>query len=185
VNPHKTPSDALVDMIASGALRVRIDVYHHFPDSPGGRLEVGISAAANLSVVPYIEPAVRAVLTLSQKEQPMPSEITVDVTNETISLGFTDRTGEATSAPTGLDPISFTSDNNAVATVAVDPNNPLQGDITPTGAGTVNLGIQPDPPTVNGGQPLTEPDGSPFPAAGTVALTVDPGAATGERLTLS
>jgi hypothetical protein len=113
----------------------------------------------------------------------MPTIVTVDTTNETITLGFTDRIPEPTAPPANLGAVSFTSDNPAIATVAVDPNNPLVGDITPTGAGVVNLGIGPLVDTA--GAPLLEADGTAFPQPDAQQLTVNPGAAVGDRLTLA
>lgn len=109
----------------------------------------------------------------------MPGTINVDTTNETVSLDFTDDKGNKTDAPAGAT-IAFTTSDATIATIAVDAANPLQGDITPAGApGNVQIGA-----TSNG--TALEADGTTaIPDPDSVTLTVDPGAAAGERLTLA
>ena len=107
----------------------------------------------------------------------MPSNVDVDTTNETATLTFVDDKGNETPAPAGAT-VTFSSDNEAVATVASDPANPTVGAITPVAPGDCNIGVD-----VQGAM---EPDGvTPLPSPDPVALHVDPGAAAGERLTLS
>lgn len=111
----------------------------------------------------------------------MPGQITVDTTNETVTLAFYDDKQNVTNAPDGAQ-VAFSSDNEAVATVATDPANPLQGDVSPTGIGSANLGAT---LTDANGQPLMEPDGTtPFSVA-PVAVTVTAGAAESAGLVLS
>lgn len=102
--------------------------------------------------------------------------ISVDTANETATIEFVDDKGNKTDAPANAS-VTFTSDNAAVATITTDPANPLQGNISPTGVGTVMIGA-----TIGG---ATGPDGTtPLPNPDPVALTVNPGAAVGERLTV-
>lgn len=110
----------------------------------------------------------------------MPGQITVDTTNETVTLEFQDDHGDTAATPDGA-VVAFTSDNPAVATVAVDSANPLQGDITPVTVGTANIGA-----TIAdaSGAPINEPSGQPF-AVSAVAVTVSPGPAAGAALVLS
>ncbi len=161
----------LADGLRTGTLLVSID--HHF-----------MNDTLTLIRVPNTSPAVSAKLALGTKEDPMPGTITIDTTNETVTLSFQDRLGEDTAAPANLGPVAFTTDDPAVATVATDAANPLQGDITPVGAGTVNIGV--DALVDTAGATLVEADGvTPFPVPSPQALTVNPGAAVGDRLALS
>lgn len=105
----------------------------------------------------------------------MPGQVTVDTTNETVTLTFYDDKGNVTDAPAGVS-VTFTSDNAAVATVASDANNPLQGDITMVAPGTANIGA-----SISG---ATEPDGNPF-TVSPVLITVSPGPAATAGLVLS
>lgn len=105
--------------------------------------------------------------------------MTVDTTDETVTLSFVDDKGNETPAPAAVNVpggVVFTSDTPAVATVAPDPNNPLVGNITPVAPGDCNIAA--NVPNA------TEPDGSPMADPDPVALHVDPGAAVGERLTV-
>lgn len=118
--------------------------------------------------------ATKALLTIGDN---MPGAITVDTTNETVALSFVDDKGDVATAPDGAT-VSFASDNVAVATVAADPSNPLQGDITPVSIGSANISA-----TVSG---AVEADGvTPFPSPDPVAVTVSAGAAVGDSLVLS
>lgn len=122
--------------------------------------------------------AVRAILTIGGS---MPGSITVDTTNETALVEFVDDKGNATSAPAGA-LVTFASDTPTVATVATDPSNPLQGDVTPVAIGTANLSA-----TIAdaSGNPILEPDGvTPF-AVSPVQVTVSAGPAAGADLVLS
>lgn len=126
-------------------------------------------------------PAVRAVLKLGEK--PMPASISVDTTNEIVTVGFVDDHGDTdAAAPAGV-VATFTSDNPAALTVAPDPTNALQGDLTPVAEGTANVGVT----LANAdGSPLLEADGTtPWAPVDAVAVTVTPGAAVGARLTVT
>jgi hypothetical protein len=132
----------------------------------------------------YQLPATSAVLRIGGT---MPGQITVDTTNETVTLEWVDDKGDTNAvAPTSPDGspvvVTFTSDNDAVATVVADASSPLQGDITPVAEGSANIGA-----TIadDQGNPVLEPDGvTPFSVA-SVAVTVGPGAAVGAALVLS
>ena len=132
--------------------------------------------------------AVRAVLTLSNQGDQMPGTITVDTTNETVTLGFVDDKGDTNAAPpvaaSGASlVVTFASDNTAVATVAVDASSSVVGDITPVAEGTANISAT---LAYTDGSPVLEADGvTAFPAPAAVAVTVGPGAAVGDALTLS
>ena len=97
----------------------------------------------------------------------MPGSITVDTTNETATVSFVDDHGDTNAtAPIAASGsplvVTFSSDNESVATVATDPANPLQGDITPVAEGTANISA-----TIGyaDGSPVLEADGStPFPS---------------------
>lgn len=112
----------------------------------------------------------------------MAGAITIDTSNETALVEFIDDHGDTNApAPAGA-VVTFTSDNEAVATVATDATNPLQGDVTPVAEGTANIGA-----TIAdaSGNPILEPDGvTPFTVA-SVAVTVGPGAADSATLVLS
>lgn len=112
----------------------------------------------------------------------MPGSINVDTTNETVTLAFADHAGNPAPEPAGAS-VTFTSDNEAVLTVATDPTNPLQGDVTPLTVGQANLGAS---LTGADGNPLLEADGvTPFPAPDPVLVTVSAGAAESASLSLS
>ncbi len=107
----------------------------------------------------------------------MPGAITVDTKNETATLEFVDDKGDKAATPTGAT-VSFASDNTAVATIAADPANPLQGDVTPVSVGTAAISA-----SITG---ALEPDGvTPIPNPAPVAVTVSAGAAAGAALVLS
>ena len=112
----------------------------------------------------------------------MPGSITVDTTNETATVHFVDDKGDTdAAAPEGI-VVTFASDTPTVATIAADPANPLQGNITPVAEGTANISVT---FTNADGTPFLEPDGTtPF-TAQPVALTVTAGAAVGADLSLS
>lgn len=104
----------------------------------------------------------------------MPGTITVDTLNETATLGFVDDHGDTDAAQPSGSTVSFTSDNPAVATVAVDPTNPLVADITPVAEGNANITAS-----------VTDASGNPLFADASVTVTVIAGGATGDTLTLS
>ena len=147
---------------------LRVDVYHHFPE--------GIPSITVTLVEPAPTPSQPTHATLTVKGSQMPGQITVDTTNETATIDFVDDHGDVTAAPAGA-AVAFTSDNPAVATIAADTTNALQGDVTPVSVGTANLGA-----TITG---AFEPDGvTPFTVA-SVAVTVAAGPASGAALVLS
>jgi uncharacterized protein YjdB len=164
-----------------------LDVYHHF-DAPieidldlGGEVAVTLAGAIGVTLLPL--PAVRANLTVTPTQGVgMPGSITVDTTNETATVAFVDDKGDDNAPTPAGAVVTFTSDNEAVATVAADSVNPLQGDVTPVAEGTANIGA-----TIAdaSGNPILEPDGvTPFTVA-SVAVTVGPGAADSATLVLS
>ena len=117
-------------------------------------------------------------ITLNIGGSNMPGQITVDTTNETATLGFVDDKWNPAAEPVGA-AFTFSSDNEAVATVAADASNPLQADITPVGIGSANISA-----TSNG--TALEGDGStPIADPAPVAVTVAAGVAAGEVFTLS
>jgi hypothetical protein len=151
--------------------RIRIDHYVYFPE--------GLPLSGNLTITlvqPAPVPSQPTHATLTVKGSQMPGQITVDTTNETATIDFVDDHGDVAAAPAGA-VVAFTSDNPAVATIAADSANPLQGDVTPVSVGTANLSA-----TITG---AFEPDGvTPFTVA-SVAVTVSAGAAAGADLVLS
>jgi hypothetical protein len=151
---------------------IRVDVYHHWPTDP---LLVTLVQPA-----PAPDAATRAILIT--KGSAMPGTITVDTTDETATLAWVDDKGDVTTGPAGV-VVTFTSDTPTVATVAADATNPLQGDVTPVGIGTASIGAT----MANAdGSPVMEADGvTPFPAVGSVTVTVTAGAAAGAALVLS
>lgn len=106
----------------------------------------------------------------------MGGQITVDTTNEQASVVFVDDKGDTDApAPEGA-VVTYTSDNEAVATVD------STGKVTPVAEGTANIGA-----TIAdaSGNPIMEPDGTtPF-AVQPVQVTVGPGQAVGAELSLS
>lgn len=107
----------------------------------------------------------------------MGGQITVDTTTEQASVVFVDDKGDTDApAPEGA-VVTYTSDNEAVATV-----DPASGKVTPVAEGTANIGA-----TIAdaSGNPIMEPDGTtPF-TVQPVPVTVGPGAAVGAALSLS
>jgi hypothetical protein len=139
--------------------------------------------AANLSN----NTAVRAVLTIQTQGEPMPGQINVDTTNETVLLGFVDDHGDVAAAPVDASGsavvVTFVSDTPAVATIANDSSNPLQGDITVVAEGVANISAT---IAYADGSPVLEADGvTPFPVPAPVAITVSAGPAVGDALVLS
>jgi len=188
--------------------RIRVDVYHHFPEGipvaiagqvdlvASGSVEVDAEASlVGAITVTLQEPApaqpvathARLVVTPTQGAN-MPGTITVDTTNETATVEFLDDHGDTNAAPpvaASGSPlvVTFASDNDAVATIATDSANPLQGDVTPVAEGTANLSAT---LAYADGSPVLEADGvTPFPQPGSVQVTVNAGAAVGDALSLS
>lgn len=135
-------------------------------DSP---LQLNINLTIR-SVLPAV--GTRIVLTGGS---PMPGEITIDEANEVARFEFVDRINERTDPPAGA-VVTWSSDNEAIATVAQSADDPLSAKVTPVSAGTCNI--------VGAVSGATEPDGTPFPNA-SASLKVDPGAAVGDRVVLS
>lgn len=149
---------AMLDEFSVGWILYRINHHHPAP--------------------PQQNPAVSATL----KGTNMPGQITVDTTNETVTLEWVDDHGDAdATAPDGA-VVTFSSDNPAVATVTTDPSNSLQGDVSLVAEGQANLSA-----TIAdaSGNPILEPDGvTPFSVA-PVQVTVSAGAADSAQLVLS
>lgn len=159
-----------------------------------GRHGWELAAVVNFSLIfkrPVEVPneAVSAILVLTDSTggSNLPGQITVDTTNETATVAFVDDKGDTNAAAPvspdgGAIVVTFTSDNEAVLTIATDGTNPLQGDVTAVAEGTANVGA-----TIadDQGNPVLEPDGvTPF-AVDSVAVTVGPGEAEGAALVLS
>jgi hypothetical protein len=178
--------------------RQRLDIYHHFPDGIPlsidlgtlnlGNLNIDVTGAVNVTVIeptPSAPVATHAVLIIKSTTggTNMPGSITVDTTNETVTLAFTDDHGDTDAVGPAGAVVTFASDNDAVATVANDASNAMVGDITPVAEGTANISAT---LTAADGTPLTEADGTtPFPTPDAVAVTVSAGAAVGDSLVLS
>lgn len=178
--------------------QMRLDIYHHFPDGVPLKLDLGpitfgglgidVTGAVSVTVIeptPSAPVATHAVLIIKSTTggTNMPGTITVDTTNETATVAFVDDKGDTdAAAPAGV-VVSFASDNEAVATIAVGATNPLVGDITPVAEGTANISAT----LANAdGTPVLEADGvTPFPTPAPVAVTVGAGAAVGDSLVLS
>lgn len=96
-----------------------------------------------------------------------------DTTTGTITVAFQDDKGNPVEPPANLGAIPFTSDNETVVTVAVDPANPLQAHISPVGVGQANVGVGQIVDAA--GSTLLLPDGvTPFPVPAAVAVDVQP-----------
>jgi len=83
----------------------------------------------------------------------MAGNITVDTTNEIVTVEFLDDKGDVAAAPSNAI-VTFASDNEEVLTVATDPSNALQGDITAVAEGTANVSAT---ITDASGAPILEP----------------------------
>lgn len=88
--------------------------------------------------------------------------ITVDTTDGTVTLAFTDDKGDPTAAPAGVT-VTYSIDGTSVCTVAADATNPLEGDLTPVAIGSFNLSA-----SVTGTYANGNPIGNPAPYAGTI-----------------
>jgi hypothetical protein len=184
-DPNDIINEAIQTMVASAVaqavpLAVTAALQSYVPGP--GELAVTFDSPLQVNLEIYFSEgprrAIKAILTIGER---MPGSITVDTTNETAVVDFVDDHGNVTSAPAGA-VVTFSSDNTAVATIATDPTNPLQGDVTPVAPGTANIGA-----TIAdaSGNPILEPDGvTPF-AVTSVAVTVSPGPAAGADLVLS
>lgn len=107
----------------------------------------------------------------------MPTQIDVDTANEIAKLTFVDSHGNETPVPAGATITFSTSDPNVLsATSTVD--FPQIANLTPVGTpGNVDVSV-----AVDG---AFEPDGvTPIPIPDPVTITVTPGAAVGERLSV-
>jgi hypothetical protein len=130
--------------------------------------------------------AVSDVLALNKGET-MSGELTVDSAGKSVSVKFLDDKGDTDVAPpNGPDgataTLTFTSDNPAVATLATDPTNPLQGDITLLAEGTFTPGLEVRDSSNN---PIMEADGvTTFDLTGAPQV-VGPGAAVTDELVLN
>jgi hypothetical protein len=101
--------------------------------------------------------------------------IDVDTMNETATVTFVDSHGNAVPAPDGA-AVTFSSSDESIATIALDSVNLFQGNITPLTPGQTDIGADVTGVNDSSGNPLPDPDA--------VGLTVNPGAAAGERLTV-
>jgi hypothetical protein len=139
-----------------------------------------LTVSGTITVVVRTSPlASHAILFV--KGSAMPGQITVDTTNETATVQFLDDHGDVATPPTGA-VVTFTSSDPAVLTIATDPTNPFQGDVTPVAEGTSDVGA-----TIAdaAGNPILEPDGvTPF-AVTAQTVTVSAGEAATAELTLS
>ena len=159
-------------MADSGAVRMKhemeIHVHLHF-DSP-----------VTINVVHPQPPPRRAVKATLHTEElnGMAGVITVD-TGGKVKLTFDDDKGDTDAlAPDGA-VITYTSDNEAVATVSSDPVNPLEGDVSGVTEGSANIGATITNPD---GSSVLEPDGiTPFTVA-SVSVTVGAGLAVSATL---
>jgi hypothetical protein len=160
-----------VTLPSGDPITIEIHVHHHFDSVP-----IPI-------VVSQDRRAVRARLFVAEEQSAM-TTINVDTTNETATVGFEDSHGDQDAAQPDGSSVVFSSDNEAVLTVAATADNPLVGAITVVGEGDANISA-----SVNGadGNPLTvAADGTtPFAQAGAVAVHVDPGQAVGDRITVA
>jgi hypothetical protein len=133
---------------------------------------------------PIPGPAVRAILKVhpstKEKQEMAPGAITVDTTNETATLEFVDDHGDATTAPDGA-VVTFTSSDEAVATVAAEATSPLVAAVTPVAVGTSTIGVTIADAT---GNPIDGPDGAAITVT-SVQVTVSAGEAAGAELVLS
>lgn len=145
---------------------VNVNVHVH------GRLTIDV----NLNPPPHHPGravAIKFALNQAQGEN-MPGVITVDTTDETATLAFVDDKGDTDAAQPDGSTVTFTSDNEAVATVAADSANPLKADITPVGEGTANITAS-----------VAGADSQPLFDDASVVVTVTAGAAVGDSFTLS
>lgn len=149
-------------------------------------INVVVSGSLTITVVtepPVVPPsvAVSARLVLSSGDN-MAGQITVDTTDESATLQFLDDKGDTDAAQPDGSVVSFASDNETVATVAVDATNPLKADITPVGEGTANVSAN---IADADGNPIFEPDGvTPF-SVDPVTVTVVAGDAVGAAFKLA
>jgi hypothetical protein len=134
---------------------------------------------------PIAQAATHATLTV-QGDNEM-ADITVDTVGATAVLAFLDDHGNAAVVPNGPDGnpavIAFASDDEGVLTVAIDPANPYQGDLTPVVAGSANISV-----TVNdatSGTPVLLADGVTPIAPAAQDVIVAAGAATSATLTVN
>ena len=109
--------------------------------------------------------------------------ITVDDTGASAALSFEDKLNDPTAAPLSSDGVTpvvvaYTTDNPAIATI-----DPVAGNLTATGVGTVNVGAAVTD-AITGAAAL-EPDGVTPWAPAPVAVEVDPGKAVADQFTVA
>lgn len=105
------------------------------------------------------------------------ASITVDTTSENVNLEFLDSYGNVTDAPDGAT-VTYVTAPDGIVTIDGE------GNITPTGtAGSVNIGVS---VTDASGAPMNGGSFDIDPAStSAVTIEVDPGAAVGDRLTVT
>jgi hypothetical protein len=112
----------------------------------------------------------------------MSGQINIDTEDESGTVTLTDKAGN----PVTIDGVvaAYASDNEAVATVAADPTNPLKVKVTPVGLGTANVSVTSLVDAT--GAALLETDGvTPIPMPGSALVTVTAGGADGATFVLS
>lgn len=168
-----------VSVVVAGLVAVEVKIAH--------LVEEFLKEWRSLHNKPAKQPAVKAVIVITSKGAQMPGQITVDTTNETVSLAFVDDKGDTdATAPVAASgsPLAATyaSSDESVVTVDNDTANPLEGDITVVGEGTADISVE---LAYEDGTPVQEADGSDFPVPAPVTVTVSAGEAVGASLVLS
>lgn len=108
-------------------------------------------------------------------------KVTVDTTNETASVEFFDDHNDVTAQPEGS-VITFTSSDEAAATVTQRADDAKVADIGILAVGTTDIGAS---VADADGNPMTEPDGSAWAPIESTTVEVDPGAAVGARMSVA
>lgn len=146
--------------------RLRIDVYHHFPDGEfkidtSGSLKLCLDALVTLvDTTPPPPPpstAVSARLAITNQQGESMAILTID-DNDNAVLTFDDRLDEPTAPPVGSG-CTFASDNAAVATIgdAAETATGFAAPITYTGDGDFNLSAVLSNANKADGTPIADP----------------------------
>lgn len=151
---------------------IELHVYHHVDHRLVESIE---KIAATLAGDP--RPAVGARLSVGEQPMSNPVSITVDTVNEQATVVWVDDHGDTNAAAPAGAVVAFASDNPAALTV-----DAATGKLTVVGEGVANVSLTITNPD---GSPFLEADGvTPFPVDAPVAVTVNPGAAVGDQLSV-
>jgi len=159
-------------------LRIDLHIHHHFAES----VPLAVTLNGPIHIGKARPRATQATLTVGEAPQMTSVYVNVDTVNEVATVQFVDRVENVDAAQPEGSVVAFTSSNEAVATIAPSPENPLVGNITILDEGDTDIGA-----TVSDadGNPLKDAEGNDWAPIASTSVHVDPGAAVGARLSVT